>query len=107
MADLYLGLDLSTQGLKATAVDSNLVVVFESAVNFDTDLPHYQTNGGAIHHADGLTVTAPTMMWVESLDLLLSRMVDQSFPFSRIVAVSGSGSNNEFTQFLNLVLIKR
>lgn len=91
---LFLGLDSSTQGLKATLIDSELNVVHESAVNFDNDLPEFKTKGGAHHHADGLTVTAPPLMWVAALDLLFERMKTGNCPFKRVAAISGSGQQH-------------
>lgn len=91
---LFLGLDLSTQGLKATAVDSNSRLVFEAGVNFDADLPEFRTQGGVHRHEDGLRVTAPPLMWVAALDLLLDRMKEQKRPLAHIAAVSGSGQQH-------------
>lgn len=33
-------------------------------------------------------------MWVEALDLILRRLQEASFPFERVVAVSGSGQQH-------------
>jgi xylulokinase len=93
-APLFLGLDSSTQGLKAMVIDQACAPRFETAVNFDADLPAYKTRGGVHRHADGLTVTSPPLMWVEALDLLLARMIKAKIPLSRIVAVSGSGQQH-------------
>jgi xylulokinase len=43
--DLFLGIDLSTQSIKATVVDSNAKVIQETLVNFEADLPNYRTQG--------------------------------------------------------------
>ncbi|NQT92927.1 MAG: carbohydrate kinase [Lentisphaerae bacterium] len=91
---LFLGLDASTQGLKATAIDAQLNVVYEAALNYDSDLPEFGTEGGAHHHDDGLTVTSPAIMWVAALDILLQKLADEKFPFTRVVAVSGSGQQH-------------
>jgi xylulokinase len=91
---LFVGLDSSTQGLKAFVIDAQLRTVGEFAVNFDRDLPGYRTEGGVHKHPDGLTVTAPAIMWVEAVDLLFGRMAKASFPFARVVAVSGSGQQH-------------
>jgi xylulokinase len=93
-APLFLGLDSSTQGLKASVVDKKCRPVFEAAINFDADLPAYQTKGGVHQHPDGLTVTSPPLMWVEALDLLLARMQKDGLPLNRIAAVSGSGQQH-------------
>jgi xylulokinase len=41
-APLYLGLDYSTQQLKAIVVDDNLHEVYAAAVNFEKDLPEFR-----------------------------------------------------------------
>ena len=91
---LFLGLDLSTQGLKATVIDSGLQVTYEATVNFDKDLPEFETEGGVHRHPDGLTVTSPAIMWVAALDLLLGRMAADACPFHRVAAISGSGQQH-------------
>ena len=58
---LYLGLDSSTQGLKATAIDSNLKVHASFAINYQKDLPHYSLKNGVHAKADNV-VTQPTLM---------------------------------------------
>jgi xylulokinase len=93
-ARLFLGLDSSTQGLKAVVVDDTLRVAYEYGVNFDADLPAYGTQGGVIRGADKLTVTAPTLMWVEALDLLFARMKQDRFPFDAVASVSASGQQH-------------
>ena len=55
-----------------------------------------RTVGGAHIHDDHVTVTAPTLMWVEALDLLLNKMKDASFPFNKVVALSGDGQVVDF-----------
>jgi xylulokinase len=76
---LYLGLDLSTQGLKATLLDADtLRVAHTTSVNFDVDLPRFRTEGGA--HKHGSRVTSPTLMWVEAMDLLFRRLNSTDVP---------------------------
>ena len=67
---LFLGLDFSTQRLKATAIDGLLNIVHESEIDFDADLPEFKTAGGVHRHPDGLTVTAPPLLLVSALDAL-------------------------------------
>lgn len=88
---LFLGLDLSTQQLKAIVITQDLDIVHESAVNFARDLPQYGTENGAIKGPDEGEVTSPVAMWVEAMDLLLARMKEASVDFPAIVAVSGAG----------------
>ena len=91
---LFLGLDSSTQGLKATVIDESLSVVHEATINFDRDLPEYGTEDGAQRHDDGKTVTSPTLMWVAALDLLLDQMTQDGWALDRVAAISGSGQQH-------------
>ena len=91
---LFLGLDSSTQGLKATVVTENLTVSYEATINYDQDLPQFETNGGVHRDSDGQTVTSPPLMWVGALDLLLEKMKDENVPVGRIAAISGSGQQH-------------
>ncbi|MBI2441154.1 MAG: carbohydrate kinase [Lentisphaerae bacterium] len=91
---LFLGLDFSTQGLKSTLIDRAGQVKAEMAVQFDAALPEFKTRGGVHRQADGLTVTAPPLMWVAALDVLLTRMRKDRWPLARIAAISGSGQQH-------------
>ncbi|XP_026036217.1 xylulose kinase isoform X1 [Astatotilapia calliptera] len=93
-APLYLGLDLSTQQLKAVVIDGELRVVHQSGVQFDAELPEFRTQGGVHIHTDRLTVTSPVLMWVKALDLLLDKMKRAGLDFSRVRALSGSGQQH-------------
>ncbi|KAJ8976961.1 hypothetical protein NQ317_010158 [Molorchus minor] len=91
----FLGLDLSTQQLKAALVDDNLQVIHQASVIFDTDLPEFRTQGGAV--ADKVNpkyVTAPTIMWVKALDMLMDRLTVAGVDFSKIAALSGSAQQH-------------
>ncbi|MDO9542379.1 MAG: xylulokinase [Kiritimatiellia bacterium] len=92
--ELFLGLDLSTQALKAIIIDSAGRIRFETAVNFDRDLPGFKTTGGIHRHADGLTVTSPALMWVAALDMLFKRLQSQKKYLGKIAAISGSGQQH-------------
>lgn len=90
-SSLFLGLDLSTQGLKAVLITEDGQVAHESAVNFDKELPHYGTTNGAIKGPDEGEVTSPVKMWLEAMDLIVTKMKNAGVDLSRIMAVSGDG----------------
>jgi xylulokinase len=94
VSKLFLGLDSSTQGLKASIIDQDLKLVYERAINFDKDLPQFKTSGGAHQNEDGLTVTAPAIMWVAAVDKLFGLMHDEGAPLAEIAAISGSGQQH-------------
>uniref|UniRef100_A0A5B7ASC5 Xylulose kinase n=1 Tax=Davidia involucrata TaxID=16924 RepID=A0A5B7ASC5_DAVIN len=92
---LFLGFDNSTQSLKATVLDSNLNIVTSEIVNFDSELPHYETKDG-VHRDPSIDgrIVSPTLMWVEALDLILHRLWKSKLNFGKIVAVSGSAQQH-------------
>ncbi|XP_047067082.1 xylulose kinase 2-like [Lolium rigidum] len=91
---LFLGLDSSTQSVKATVLNNGLTIVASETVNFDSELPHYKTEGG-VHRdpSDDGRIFSPTIMWVEALELLLEKLKLKT-DFSKVVAVSGSGQQH-------------
>lgn len=90
----FLGFDFSTQQLKAIVVNDQLEVLQEAAVQFDNDLPEYRTSGGVNVRGDGVTVTAPTIMWVKALDMLMDKLRVAGADFSTIRAISGTGQQH-------------
>ncbi|RDA84507.1 hypothetical protein CP532_0957 [Ophiocordyceps camponoti-leonardi (nom. inval.)] len=91
---LYLGLDLSTQQLKAIIVNPDLETIAQAKVDFDQDLgPRYGIRAGVIVQGD--EVFAPVAMWLEALDLVLTRLgeIDDTV-LPRVRAVSGAGQQH-------------
>ena len=88
---LFLGLDLSTQQLKAVIIAKDTSVIHESAVNFTKDLPQYGTTNGVTVGPGPGEVTSPVAMWVHALDLLMERASASGVDTSKIVAISGAG----------------
>jgi len=108
---LYLGFDLSTQQLKgetsnkislgykclchvAIVISSNLKVQYECKVDFDADLSKYGiTKGVHVNEADREVYT-PVAMWLEAVDLVLTRLKDKGTPFAQIRGISGAGQQH-------------
>lgn len=98
---LYLGLDLSTQQLKAIVITDDLNVQHEIAVHFDRDLgKKYGVTNGAVKGPDEGEVTSPVAMWIEAIDLLMQRMKDAGVDLGSISALSGAGQVNLFFPFM-------
>uniref|UniRef100_A0A1D1YG88 Xylulose kinase n=1 Tax=Anthurium amnicola TaxID=1678845 RepID=A0A1D1YG88_9ARAE len=92
---VFLGLDSSTQSLKATVLDSNLTIVASEIVHFDSDLPHYKTKDGVYRDPSGNgRIVSPTLMWVEAMDFLLEKLKMLKFDFEKVLAISGSGQQH-------------
>ncbi len=71
-------------------IDDSLKVVNSEHVQFDQDLKEYRTTFG-VHKGENGKVTAPTIMWVKALDLLMEKIRIQGVDLSRIAAVSAAG----------------
>lgn len=88
---LFLGLDLSTQGLKAVLISDGSHVIHETLVRFDQDLPHFGTTNGAIRGPAAGEVTSPVRMWLEAIDLLFAKLKASGVNFYHILGISGDG----------------
>lgn len=92
---LFLGFDSSTQSLKVTAIDAELRLRASASVHFDSELPRYGTKDG-VHrdpHVEG-RITGPVLMWVEALELVLTKLAKGNFPLDKVYGISGSGQQH-------------
>ncbi|XP_013775046.1 xylulose kinase-like [Limulus polyphemus] len=89
----YLGFDFSTQQLKAVVINENLEVKHEVTVHFDSELPEFRTHGG-VQKVDNITVTAPSIMWVKAVDLVMEKLKVTGLDLSTVAAVSGAGQQH-------------
>lgn len=89
---LFLGLDASTQALKASLLSADLDVVSEAAVNFDADLPELRTRGGVQMGPKGSgEVFSPVESLSLAMDLLMERIKEKKWDTGRIRGVSAAG----------------
>ncbi|KAH8719440.1 D-xylulose kinase-like protein [Phaeosphaeriaceae sp. PMI808] len=91
MTDQYLGFDLSTQQLKGIVVGSDLKLIHEAKVDFDTDFSKYGIHKGVLTNPAEGEVFAPTALFLEAIDLVLQRLKDQGTDLSKVQGVSGAG----------------
>jgi xylulokinase len=91
----YLGFDSSTQSLTALVVDSDeRRVVFQDALTFDADLPHYGTRHGVLPRRDPAEAVSSPLMWTEALDVMMARVAASGLDLSRLAAISGSAQQH-------------
>ncbi len=113
---MFLGIDCSTQSLKLLVINDQKELIKEAIVVFDDDLPHYNTKSGVIRHentSDQMNhVGAPTVLFIEALELCLDKMIKEGFNFSYIKAIAGSAQmhgtvwwKKNSKQFLETTLI--
>lgn len=75
-------------------LDASLAIVAHDAVHFDSELPHYGTEGGVRRDAaEPGRIVSPPLMWAEALDLLLRRLKPR-VDYGRVAAVSGSAQQH-------------
>ncbi len=97
----FLGLDSSTQSLSALVIDTDTgAVALDAAVNFGKDLPQYESPQGVLPNADSRICHSDPLMWAEAVDLLLQRVKDSGFDWSKVEAISGAGQQHG-SVFLN------
>jgi xylulokinase len=93
--NLFAGLDVSTQSCKLVIIDIKAEkVVFVGSVNYDDDLPQYQTRNGAIQGlAEGVSESDP-QMWLDAVNTVFSKTVDAHIPMDEIACISVSGQQH-------------
>ena len=92
---LYLGLDSSTQGLKALIIDVKQgKIVSSNSVNFGKDLPQYQCPEGVLANKDPLVKHSDPLLWVAALDLVFKQMQAQGAPLDKVEGIGGSGQQH-------------
>ena len=92
---LTVGIDSSTQGVKAVAWDvAAEKVVFSASVNYGKDLPQYNSPDGFLPNDDVLVRHADPRMWVEGLELVLARLQASGCPMGDIAAIGGDAQQH-------------
>lgn len=99
---MFLGIDCSTQSLKLQVINDQKVNLKEVIVNYDQELPQYNTKDGVIRfETNGFQhIGTPTLLFVEALELALEKLKSE-FNLASIVAVSGSGQQHGSVWWLN------
>ncbi len=95
MSRLYLGLDSSTQSMKAILIDPEMgSIVADAYVNFSTDLPQFMCHNGVLDNPNPLVKHSNPLLWVTALDLVMERLAAKKAPLADVVAISGSGQQH-------------
>ena len=93
--ELFAGLDVSTQSTKLVVIDFiQKKTVFLSSVNYDKDLPKYETiNGTRKTDEFGVSESDPNM-WIEALEKVFDRLKKSEISVANIKAISVSGQQH-------------
>ncbi len=95
MEDLFAGLDVSTQGQKIVIIDlEKRSVIYSDSINYDVDLPKYNTLNGVLKDTGfGVSESNPNM-WIDSLHLLFERLKTSSDIIQSIKSISVAGQQH-------------
>ncbi|KDR71605.1 hypothetical protein GALMADRAFT_75013 [Galerina marginata CBS 339.88] len=88
---LFLGIELGIDQLRASIVDESLELVGVESVDFDSELPEYQTQGG-IFTTPGEAYTTPVEMWLKGLDGLFEKL-HRNYDLTKIKAIGGAAQH--------------
>lgn len=95
MKKLFAGIDSSTQSTKLLVIDlDHQETVFLDSVNYDRDLPHYNTLNGVVKGLEEGVSESEPRMWIEALEMLFQRLQDSDIEMSAIRAISVSGQQH-------------
>ncbi|HDP67313.1 MAG TPA: xylulokinase [Candidatus Marinimicrobia bacterium] len=95
MFKLFAGLDVSTQSTKLVIIDLKTEeVVYVNSVNYDADLPHYNTENGAIKGlGEGVSESDPKM-WIEAVDRVFESAKNAGIAMAQIGCIAVSGQQH-------------
>ena len=95
MQNLFAGVDCSTQSCKLILIDMEKAeVLYTDLVNYDVDLPQYNTQNGVEQNlGEGVSESDP-LMWIDALEMLFSRLAKSSLPIYNIKSISVSGQQH-------------
>ena len=95
MKNLFAGIDSSTQSTKLLVIDfDSKAVVYTDSLNYDKDLPKYNTKNGVLQNmGEGVSESNPEM-WIDALDILFDRLKSSNIPQQNIKEISVSGQQH-------------
>lgn len=95
MNQLFAGIDCSTQSCKLVIIDLKLLkVIYTDIINYDNDLPQYNTLNGVIQGLEEGVSESDPFMWLDALQLLFERLRLTSLPINQIKVISVSGQQH-------------
>ncbi len=92
---MFLGLDSSTQSLKALLIDPDKGEIISSvSVNFTSDFPEFNCPNGVLVNEDPLVNHSDPLLWVAAMDLLFERLKATGIDLSKVRGISGCGQQH-------------
>ncbi|HEX9935185.1 MAG TPA: FGGY family carbohydrate kinase, partial [bacterium] len=93
--NLFVGLDVSTQSTKMVVIDvDRSKVLFVGSVQYDTDLPKYNTQNGVMRDLEEGRSESDPAMWIEAVEKVFQKAKSAGIPFDGIRCISVSGQQH-------------
>lgn len=95
MDKMFAGIDVSTQSLKFIIINLTVQdIVYSDSINYDKDLPEFQTlNGTTIDPSKGVSESNP-LMWIDALNIVFRRAKRRTNFLPKIRSMSVSGQQH-------------
>ena len=95
MDQIFAGIDVSTQSQKLVVIDlDNDSIIYSDSINYDNDLPDYETFNGVIrNNPPGVSESDPNM-WIDGLHILFKKLSKRTDIISSIKCLSVSGQQH-------------
>jgi len=92
---LFAGLDVSTQSCKIVIINlEKNELIYVDSVNYDRDLPEFETqNGIIISKQTGVSESDP-LMWIKSVEMIFENLKKSEVPQNEIKCISVSGQQH-------------
>lgn len=92
---LFAGLDVSTQSCKIVIIDLEKgELIYVDSVNYDRDLPEFETQNGAIISQQAGVSESDPQMWIQSVEMIFERLKKSGIPQQEIKCISVSGQQH-------------
>jgi xylulokinase len=92
---LFAGLDVSTQGTKLVVIDTETSkIAFVAAINYDTDLPNFNTKNGVIQNQEEGASESDPAMWIEAVNAVFKKAKAAGIPLGQVKCISVSGQQH-------------
>jgi xylulokinase len=74
--------------LKCSLLNEELKVIYKNNINFDKELSHYKTHDGVNKiNLEKNEYKVTTLLWIESLELILDKMKKDNIDFEKIFSI--------------------
>jgi len=92
---LFAGLDVSTQSCKIVIIGlENNELLYVDSVNYDKDLPEFQTHHGVIKNRPKGVSESDPLMWLKAVELIFEKLKNSEIPQKEIKCISVSGQQH-------------